>query len=193
MHSYTIFSLLIKCLTETLPNHNMEETKLAKLENELHQHKGKLEAMMRILQNLSTSGWSNTISNFDNILHYIFVNVHLQRKPSSSFFTWLMKKLIYFCAFSFKENFPAAFFLGWRKIWYIFVYSALKKNFQHFLSFCFFLPALLPWSNFALEETLTKEETLKDFDGHSFQIISNPNFCSNPNIEVSEGFPWNWG
>ena len=70
--------------------------------------------------------------------------------------------LINLCEFSFKEYLTAAFLL--------------------FLFLLF--PAPLPRS------VLAKEETLKEFDGQSIKIISNPNFCSHPDIEVSEGFPW---
>ena len=65
---------MIKCLTEIPPNHNINKIKVAKLEN---QYKEKLEAMMRILQNLSSNlnsqeasvpGWSNIINNIDKTL-----------------------------------------------------------------------------------------------------------------------------
>ena len=74
LHISTIFLLMIKCLTEIPPNHNINKIKVAKLEN---QYKEKLEAMMRILQNLSSNlnsqeasvpGWSNIINNIDKTL-----------------------------------------------------------------------------------------------------------------------------
>ena len=45
---------MIRCPTEIPPTPKVDKTKVAKLENEMHQYTEKLEAMMRILQNLPT-------------------------------------------------------------------------------------------------------------------------------------------